>query len=155
MICKLLFASLLLASSTAIAAPPAKFLTDAIQGDNSEIHLGHLISAHGSSEQIRKFGAMLVSDHSQGRTQAASVARQLGVPVSDSIAPEAKEEAARLQHLRGSAFDREVKRFMIHDHQVDIAAFEAQARGSNKPTAALAKSQLPTLQKHLHMAEAL
>ena len=155
MIRKLLFASLLLGSTAALAAPPATFLTNAIQGDNSEIHLGHLISARGSSQEVRSFGDMLVSDHSQGRTQAAGVAHQLGVPVSDSIPAEARAEYGKLQHLRGPMFDREVRRYMIHDHQMDIAAFEAQAHGSDKPTATLARSQLPTLRKHLHMAQLL
>ena len=155
MVCKLLFVSLVLASSTAFAAPPAKFLADAIQGDNSEIQFGHLISERGSSRKTRSFGDMLVSDHSQGRTQAAGVARELGVAVPGSIPAEAREEYAKLKLLRGPAFDHEVKRYMIHDHQTDIAAFESQAHGSDRPTAALARSQLPTLRKHLHMAEAL
>ena len=155
MIRKLLLVSLLLGSSAAIAAPPAKFLNDAIQGDNSEIHLGHLISQHGSSQDVRSFGDTLVSDHTQARTQAAGVASQLGVHATDSIAPEARREYAKLQHMHGAAFDREVKRYMIHDHHMDIAAFEAQAHGSNKPTADLARSQLPTLRKHLHIAQSL
>ena len=155
MIRKLLLVSLLLGSSAAVAAPPAKFLNNAIQGDNSEIHLGHLISQHGSSQDVRSFGDTLVSDHTQARTQAAGVASQLGVHATDSIAPDARREYAKLQHMHGAAFDREARRFMIHAHQMAIMAFEAQAHGSDKATAELARSQLPKFREHLHMAQSL
>lgn len=155
MIRKLLLASLLLGSSAAMAAPPANFLNKAIEGDNSEIRLGQLISQHGSSRQAKSFGDTLVRDHMEARTQVAGVASHLGVQATKSIAPEARQEYAKLQRLRGTAFDREVKRYMIKDHQMDIAAFEAQAHGTNKPTADLARSQLPTLRKHVHLAQSL
>jgi predicted outer membrane protein len=57
--------------------------------------------------------------------------------------------------MRGRAFDREVRRYMIHDHQEDIAKFEAQARNGDQQAAALARAQLPVLRKHLRIAESL
>lgn len=155
MLRKLLFAWAMIASSTAIAAPPAKFLSEAIQGDNSEVHLGQLIASEGKSSDVRSFGNTLVTDHTQARTQAADVARALHVPVPNSIMPEARAEYAKLQHLHGAAFDREVKRYMIHDHQKDIAKFEEQARSGDKRTRSLAHEQLPTLRKHLRIAQSL
>jgi len=71
------------------------------------------------------------------------------------MTPDARVEYARLSHLRGRAFDREVRRSMIADHRKDIAAFEAQARGGDPRTARLARIQLPTLRKHLRIAESL
>lgn len=155
MLRQLLFAGAMLVSSAAIAAPPAKFMNEAIQGDNSETRLGQLIATQGSSPEVRHFGSTLVSDHSQARAQAASVARQMHLPVPDSMMPEAREEYHKLQHLHGAAFDREVRRYMINDHQKDIAKFEEQSRSSDRRTAALARAQLPTLRKHLHIAESL
>lgn len=152
---KLLFAAALLASSAAVAAPAAKFLSKAAQGDNSEIQLGQLISERGSSATVRDFGNTLVSDHRQALAQVASVAHQMDMRVPKSIMPQARAERAKLEHLRGAAFDREVKRYMIHDHQKDISDFEKQARSGDRRTAGLAQRQLPTLRKHLHIAESL
>src|SRR5206468_1471972 len=120
MVRKLIFAGAMLASSAAVAAPPAKFLNEAIQGDNSETRLGQLIAENGASRPVRTFGSTLVSDHTRARAQAADVARQMHVPVPNSMMPEARNEYSRLQHLRGPAFDREVRRYMIDDHQKDI-----------------------------------
>ena len=152
---KLLFTAALLASSSAIAAPAAKFLTDAMKGDNSEIQLGQLIAQNGSSSDVKDFGNTLVSDHTQAKSQVADLAQQMHVPATDAIMPEARSERAKLQRMHGMAFDREVKRYMIKDHKEDIAKFRAQARSGDRRTAALAKQQLSTLEKHLHIAESL
>jgi putative membrane protein len=150
-----LFTAALLVSSAAGAAPASKFLHEAIQGDNSETRLGQLIAARGSSAAVRRFGRTLASDHSRAKAQAAAVARRVGTSVPSSMMPEARSEYAKLQHLRGRAFDREVRRYMIDDHRKDIAKFEHQARNGDRQTASLARAQLPTLRKHLSIAQSL
>jgi putative membrane protein len=155
MIRKLVFIAACLTSTVALAAPPRAFLDDAIKGDNSEIALGRLIAARGYSAQVRRFGNTLYSDHSTARGQAVAVARQIGMRPTRAMMAEARAEQRKLQHLRGRAFDREVRRYMIHDHRQDIATFEAQARTGDRRTAALARAQLPTLRKHLRIAESL
>jgi putative membrane protein len=156
MIRKLLFATAVLVAAPAFAAmPPAQFLQHAIKGDNSEVRLGRLISHLGASAQVRRFGATLTSDHSLARSQAAALARRMGVRPPTAMTPEARAEYAKLSHLRGRAFDREVRRYMINDHEKDIADFQSQARGGDRRTADLARMQLPTLRKHLHIAESI
>lgn len=44
---------------------------------------------------------------------------------------------------------------MVKDHRQDIADFEAQTKVGDASTAALALASLPTLRKHLAMAEKL
>ena len=151
----LLFTGALLVASGAIAAPAAKFLHDAIQGDNSESRLGGLIASRGSSAPVRSFGRTLKRDHSAARVQAAAVARRMHVSVPTSMMPEARAEYWKLQHLHGHAFDREVKGYMINDHRKDIGDFQRQAKSGDRQTAALARTQLPTLRKHLSIAQAL
>ena len=151
----LLFTAAILASSAAAAAPPAKFLRDAIKGDNSESRLGALIASGGSSAAVRSYGRTLERDHSQARVKASAVAREMGVAVPGEMMPEAKAEYGKLQRLRGTDFDREVRRYMIDDHRKDISDFEDQAKSGDRRTAELARAQLPTLRKHLRLAEAL
>lgn len=57
--------------------------------------------------------------------------------------------------MRGRAFDMEVRRYMIDDHHKDIAKFQEQARSGDRRTANLARAQLPTLRKHLRIAESI
>src|SRR4051794_7797493 len=114
------FASVLIISTATVAAPAANFVKDAVQGDYSEMTLGRLIASRGASAQVRSFGRTLQRDHSNGLAQAQRLAARLRIRVPLAMMPEAREEQAKLQRLRGPAFDREVKRYMIDDHRKDI-----------------------------------
>lgn len=151
----LTFAAALLCSTGVYAASASHFLSDAIRGDNSESRLGELIASRGHSSAVRHFGNTLVVDHSRARVEASAVARQMGVTVPSAMMPEARAELAKLHRLHGPAFDREVRRYMIDDHRKDISDFSDQARHGDRRTASLASAQLPTLKKHLKIAESL
>jgi putative membrane protein len=151
----MLFATAILASAPAIAASPAHFLKDAIQGDYSEAVLGRYIRAHGGTAQVRNFGAMLNRDHSNGLIQAKAGARREHLSIPSAMKPEASAELRKLRHLSGARFDREVRRYMIDDHREDIAKFREQARSGDRATAAFARATVPVLHRHLAMAEAI
>lgn len=155
MIRKFVFAAACLTSTVALAAPPRSFLDDAIKGDNSEIALGRLIADQGQSAEVRRFGRVLYTDHSTARGQAVAVARELGMRPPTAMMAEARSERRKLEHMHGRAFDMEVRRYMINDHEKDIATFETQARTGDRRTAALARAQLPTLRKHLRIARSI
>jgi putative membrane protein len=155
MLRKLLFAAAFLIPTSAIAAPPAAFLRDAIQGNFSEVTLGRIIQNRGASPQVRQFGAMLVRDHSNGLAQAQQIASRLHLRIPATLAPEARHEQMVLRSLSGRAFDREVRRYMINDHLKDIAAFRAQARSGDRSTAGYAAATVPVMQRHLAMARAI
>lgn len=144
-------------SDASAAAPQVRtFLGEAMKGDNSEVNLGSLAARRGSSGQVRDFGHMLVTDHGKAKVEVGALARQMRVPVTDRIAPEAAAERAKLLRLHGTSFDREFARYMVEDHKKDIGKFEAEAK-SRDPDAvtSLARRTLPTLRKHLAVAERL
>lgn len=144
-----------LVAAPAVAKPAGEFMKDAVQGDRSESTLGRLIETRGHSSAVRAYGATLDRDHTMAHRQAVSLARRMHLQVSDTMMPEARRELSKLRHMNGRAFDREVRRYMIHDHTKDIAEFRSQVRHGDRQTAALARQILPVLRKHLRMAEAL
>lgn len=151
----LLFATALLTSSTLVAALPSHFMKDAIQGDYSEATLGKTIQQRGSSTEVRQFGSTLVKDHSAGLSQAQKVASRLHLHIRPSMMPAARNELAKLKRMRGKAFDREVKRYMVQDHEHDLAEFKEQAKDGDRTTAAFAAATIPVLQKHLTIARSI
>jgi len=151
----ILVASLVFGAGAANAASDSAFLKKAMEGDNSEIHLGQMAEQHGASAGTRDFGSALVSDHTKAKTAALPVARAHNLGDDTNMAPEAKREAAKLQGLHGQAFDREFARYMVKDHKKDIEDFEREARSGDASTAALARQTLPDLRKHLAMAQKL
>jgi putative membrane protein len=141
--------------SPALAASDQQFISDAIKGDNSEIMLGKLAVQKASSTGVKRFGQTLVTDHSKAKTQAGAVAKRLGITPPDGPMDQAQAEYNKLSAMSGTAFDNEFVNYMVQDHQKDIGEFEDQAKSGDRTTAALAKRQLPTLEKHLKMATSL
>jgi len=141
-------------ATAASAAANGDFIRDAIKGDNSEIMLGRMAAHRATSPEVRAYGRQLMQDHNQGLRQAAFVAQRLGVPTPAGPSAEARMEQAKLSVLVGRNFDREFVRYMIRDHQKDIADFQQQANGEG-PTARFARQTLPTLHRHLDMATRL
>lgn len=149
-------ASACLIATTASAAEPQpkKFIADAIKGDNSEVMLGQLAMRSGGSQQVRDFGKTLHDDHGKAHADAVKVAKSMGVPDTKEMMPAARPEAAKLEKLKGAAFDREFARYMVADHKKDIAEFEKVA-AQGGPAGEHAKRVLPDLRKHLAEAERL
>ena len=146
--------SLALTASVALAAPkPEDFIKTAVQGDNTEIAMGQMAQQKGSTQQLRSFGQTLVDDHTMAKQEKLGVAKQLNVAPSDDVKPEAGALHSKLSGLSGLDFDRAFVAAMIDDHAKDIADYQAEAAANDGPASTLAGKQLPTLQKHLRMAE--
>ena len=147
----------MLAAPLALAADTKAdaFIQKAIEGNLAEIKVGQLAQQKGASEGVRHFGTVLEQDHSKAHSQAMTAASSMGVtPPSE---PSSKEQAEyqHLASLSGSQFDKAFVKAMIKDHKKDIREFKKESKASNSPAASYAKTSLPTLQKHLRLAESL
>jgi putative membrane protein len=148
-------AAVLLLASSAFAGGKPEFLKDAIQGDHSEIMLGKLAQQRASSADVRQYGKVLEGDHTTVLQQAEQVARAEGMTAPGQPMPEARAEERKLKALSGPAFDREFVAYMVKDHRKDVREFEQEAREGHGRVSQLAQQTLPTLRKHLDMAEKL
>jgi putative membrane protein len=144
-----------LVGGAAFAASNSAFLGKAIKGDNAEIQFGHLAEQKGASHGVRQFGHMLIADHTKAKGQATALAHKLGVKPPDGITAAAQSQYQHLKGMSGASFDHEFASDMVQDHQKVIASFKKQEHTGSKPTASLARKQLPTLRKHLRMAQEL
>jgi putative membrane protein len=145
---------ILLSSSFALAASGRDFLAQAITGDNSEIALARLATMKGD-RAVKEFGQTLMVDHRSARDEATALANKLGVKPPEGISNEAASENFKLEGLSGSAFDKEFATYMTEDHKKDIQKFKEEANSGAGATAELARKTLPTLEKHLAIAQKL
>ncbi|MDL2408698.1 DUF4142 domain-containing protein [Rhizobium calliandrae] len=144
-----------LIASSALATSDKQFLSDAIKGDTAEIALGQLAAQKGGSDGVRSFGQTLVTDHRKAKGEATALAAALEVNVSAGLSGEAQQELDKLQHLTGSDFDKEFVSFMVTEHEKVISEFKEKAGEGNRQVPELAAKALPTLQKHLQLAQSL
>lgn len=143
------------AERSAASAESKDFLTDALQGDVAEIKMGQLAEKNGGSTPMKDFGKTLVTDHTKAGEQVKATAKQVGVTVKEEPSSEARKDYDKLTKLKGADFDEEFARLSVEDHQKDIEKFQKQADAKNGPASELAQQQLPTLKKHLQMAQSL
>jgi putative membrane protein len=130
------------------------FIEAAIEGNNAEIEVGKLAQQKGQSDAVKRYGAMLVKDHSEANTKAQQVARQLNVEPPTGTSLGQKATYAKLKVLSGATFDKSFAKSMVSDHQSDIKDYQEQAKKAD-PAGNFAKDTLPTLQKHLQEAQQL
>ena len=131
------------------------FVTDGIKGDTAEVAIANLASAKGTTQGVRDFANMLITDHSAHKQKLIALANSAGVAVPTEPADTGRAQLAELEKLSGPEFDRALLKTLIGNHQKGIAKNEAQAKSGDAQTAKLAQETLPVLKKHLATAEGL
>ena len=144
-------------SGAAVAATSggSSFLKEAIRGDIAETKIGELAEQKSANADVKSFAQMLVTDHSQAKTDATALAETMKIAIPTKLPLKAQNEYTKLSKLSGPAFDREFVSYMIKDHQEDIAKFQKEAAANDGQVSALAQKTLPVLQKHLQTAQSL
>jgi putative membrane protein len=134
----------------------ADFMVKATSGSKLEVILGQLAQTNGSSAAVKRFGAMMVRDHSEGEKQLRSLAASKQIILPDTISNEQKKENDNLQKKTGHDFDKAYVKLMVSDHKEDINEFQqASQQANDADIKALAAKLLPVLQEHLDSVQAI
>ena len=131
------------------------FMTKAIQGNLAEVSIGQLAQKQAESQEVRSYGQQLVTDHSAAGQRATAVASQMGMTPPSEPSKKQQSDAAKMAKMSGAAFDRAFVQHMVADHRKEIAEHRKAAKMKNDMAASYATEALPTLEKHLEMAQAL
>jgi len=134
-----------------------QFVDFAAQTDMVEVNLGQLAGNVASSQAVKDYGQMLVTDHTSDYHQLYSVAQQANLTVASAIDTQHnKAMIDPFQKLKGAAFDRRYAQEMIAGHTKAIAVYKKEAADATNPgLKSYAEQALPTLQKHLDGAKDL
>jgi len=140
-------------NTAASVFPDQSFAIRAAQGGMAEVEIGRIAMQNGSSDLVKAFGQRMVDEHGKANEDLKHIAGIKGIPLPGAISSKEKKDAARLQKLKGDAFDRAYLADMVRDHEKDVAEFEREARSGQDPELkAFAEKALPTLKEHLQMA---
>jgi putative membrane protein len=134
-----------------------KFVDFAAQTDMVEANLGQLADSAASSQQVKDYAQMLVTDHTNDFHQLNDVAHQANLTIPDAIdTANNKMMIAPFQKVTGAAFDKKYVHDMVAGHTKAIAIYKKEAADAENPALkSYAEQTLPTLQKHLDGAKAL
>ena len=131
------------------------FITKAVQGNLAEVAMGQLAQKNGASDEVKKYGQQLVTDHTAAGQKATAAAEQMGVTPPTEPSRKQKADHAKMSKMTGEAFDRAFVRHMVADHKKEVAAHKKAAKMKTEAAAGYATGALPALEQHLETAQGL
>jgi putative membrane protein len=128
---------------------PESFLSDVIEGGNTEVALGKLAQTQSKNADVKKFGQMLITDHTEADQEATALAKKKNINAPAGMGSH-QSTYDKLKGLTGDDFDREFVEDMVSDHEKDVSTFQKESQNSSDADVkAFATKTLPVLQKHL------
>jgi len=156
--------SALAAPAMADKADKADKLTDAEMSvlahvhhvDQMEIDAGKLAQKKGSTQAVKAYGKMLVTDHSKNDKDVVALAKKHGEKIPADTMKMDKDEMDALKNMKGADFDREFLRQMADGHDKELAKIDGEVdQSSNEEMIKMLKDMKPVLQKHADQARDL
>jgi len=144
------------AASSVTGTSDSSFVNEAAIGGISEVELGKLASTKAANAEVKKFGQMMVTDHSKANEELKALATKKGWTLPTESDSSHKSTLDTLKNKSGADFDKEYVEEMVDDHVEDVKAFEDKAKNATDPDLkAFAEKTLPTLRKHLDAIKAI
>jgi putative membrane protein len=132
----------------------AEFAVDAADGGLYEVQMGTLALTKASSPDVKKFGQMMVDDHSKANTELKGLAAQKSITIPDVMSEDCQKKYYDLDKKDKKDFDKEYIDQMVKDHKDDIDKFEKEAdKGNDNDVKSWAAGKLATLRHHLEEAQ--
>jgi putative membrane protein len=142
--------------SAAAAMTDQKFVDMAAQTDMTEAHLGQLAADQASSQGVKDYAQMLVTDHTADYQQLTNVAAKANLTIPKGLDAEHDKMIAPFEKLKGAVFDSRYIHEMVAGHTHAIEVFTKESTDAQSADLkAYASAALPILQKHLDGAKDL
>jgi putative membrane protein len=116
-----------------------------------EIELGKLAEQKSSSENIKHYGRIILSDHIKARKELKNIASRNNISVAGVMTSEKIDD---LSVLNGTEFDKRYINTMIEFHNAEIKEFEdASLTVKNVELKNWVDKTLTTIKNHLRLAQ--
>jgi putative membrane protein len=148
------------AAAYAQSVNDAQIASIVVTANQVDIDAGKLASAMAKSAEVKKFGALMVTDHTAVNKAAVDLATKLKVtpednPTSQSLKSGGAENVSHLKTLKGNAFDKAYVDHEVAYHQQVIDAVDKVLipNASNAELKALLVKTRPAFVAHLEHAK--
>jgi putative membrane protein len=135
------------------AVAQESWVKKAAQGGMAEVELGKLAQKKAQSDAVKQYAQHMVEDHNKANDELMKVAAVEGITPPSQPAPEHMATKKELTQASGAEFDKKYMEAQIKDHKEMIALFEQGAKSNSRPIKEYASKTLPSLKKHLKMAQ--
>ncbi len=138
--------------ASTITFDDAEFVAKAASGGMHEVELGKLASTQARSEDVKKFGEKMVTDHGKAGEALKKAANAAGITLPEKMNEEHQKEFDKFKDKKGDAFDKAYVNHMVKDHEGDVELFTKASKEANNPELKrFATTTLPVVKEHLKM----
>jgi putative membrane protein len=130
-------------------------LTKLHHSNQMEVAAGKLAQEKGQSQDVKRFGKTLVTDHTAADKKVMALAKQekITLPTAESMPAEKMD---KLKSASGADFDKTFAADMLEDHKKDISEAQAARDGTaDEKLKTLLTATIPVLEKHRDIAQKL
>jgi putative membrane protein len=92
------------------------FVHDIGIANMAEIELGRMATERAASPEVKKFGQMMMDDHTKAGDELKAVATRHNIPLPTALDDKHVDLRDKLQKLNGADFDREYMKAMVDGH---------------------------------------
>jgi putative membrane protein len=130
-----------------------EFVTKASAAGLAEVNLSQLATTRSRNAAVREFAQRMVVDHGKANRELLDMANRQQLTLAKTMDDKHQKMFEKLSKLDGAEFDRTYMDGMVKDHEEAVKLFTDESKnGKNDALKEWAGKTLPTLKKHLEMA---
>jgi len=134
----------------------ADFAVKAANGGMAEVAMGKMAQQKGMSQEVKDFGAKMVTDHTKANDNMMALAKQKNITLPAAISNDEQKKMDDMAKKSGKDFDKAYVHEMVDDHNKDVKDFEDASKNlKDADLKAFATTTLPTLKMHQTMIKAI
>ena len=143
-----------MASTARLSATDKKFVVKAAQGGMAEVQAAQLAQQKTQTDTVKQFAQTMIDEHTPNNAELMKLASAKGVtPPSEPDAAQQKM-MGKLQGMSGKKFDTAYLKGQVTSHEAELKVFQNESKNGTDPDLkAFADSTIPTIQKHITMAQ--
>jgi putative membrane protein len=105
------------ADRSKVSSGDKDFVNDLTIANMAEVELGKMATERSTNAEVKKFGQMMVDDHTAAGDKLKAVASQHNIPVPAALDDKHIELRDKLAKLQGADFDRDYMDAMVDGHE--------------------------------------
>jgi putative membrane protein len=102
------------------------FVNDLAIAGTAEVELGRMASERGASPEVKKFGKMMVDDHTAAADKLKAIATRHNIEWPATLDDKHRDLRDKLAKLQGAEFDREYMSAMVEGHEDVVGKLESR-----------------------------
>ena len=134
----------------------SEFLVDQAEVNLAEIEIGKLAQTKSTNPEVKKFGKMLVDEHTKAASEVSALAKAKNFTLPTSLTEDGQEEYKKLNEKSGVDFDKKFADMMIDGHEKAIDKLQKASKDAHDEDVKLwASNNIAGLTAHLEHAKML